>query len=223
MKVLALLVPLLVTIQAESSNDPQILTESGLVLGTWDYSISGRKYASFEGIPYAEPPTGKLRFERPVKKGKWNGTWEATNQISCIQYYHYTEPGDDFVKGDEDCLYVNVYSANTEAEKLLPVIIFIHGGAFMFNSGTTYGPKILMNRDLVYVTFNYRLGPLGFLSTEDEIVPGNNGIRDQILALEWIQTNIECFGGDPDSITLTGMSAGGASVQLHFMSPLSEG
>lgn len=80
-----------------------------------------------------------------------------------------------------------------------------------------------MDRNVIYVTFNYRLGPLGFLSTEDDVVSGNNGIRDQILALRWVKDNIVYFGGNPDSITVTGMSAGGASVQLYYLSPLTKG
>lgn len=129
----------------------------------------------------------------------------------------------NFNAGEEDCLHVNIYTPKLDPKARFSVIIFIHGGAFMFNHGTSYGPKIIMDRDIVYVTCNYRLGPLGFLSTEDETVPGNNGIRDQILALKWIKDNIIYFGGNPESITITGMSAGGASVQLHYLSPLSKG
>ncbi|CAH1119260.1 unnamed protein product [Phaedon cochleariae] len=124
---------------------------------------------------------------------------------------------------DEDCLYVNVYTPASNQSNRLPVLVYIHGGAFMFSYGGSYGPQILLDRDVVYVNFNYRLGPLGFLSTEDDIVPGNNGVKDQILALKWIKDNIKYFGGNPDSITIHGMSAGGASVQLHYLSPKSKG
>ncbi|KAF5283606.1 hypothetical protein FQR65_LT13812 [Abscondita terminalis] len=85
------------------------------------------------------------------------------------------------------------------------------------------GPKTLMDIDVILVTMNYRLGPLGFLSTEDEVVPGNLGMKDQVESLKWIQSNIEYFGGNPKSVTLTGLSAGGASVHYHYLSPLSEG
>lgn len=166
--------------------------------------------------------------------------WQAKTPSKCIQYNHFTPSGADYVigllpfsllnvfvrlvhLGEEDCLHVNVYTPRVDPKARFNVIIFIHGGAFMFNHGTSYGPKIIMDRDIVYVTFNYRLGPLGFLSTEDEVVPGNNGIRDQILALKWVKDNIAYFGGNPESITITGMSAGGASVHMHYLSPLSKG
>lgn len=111
----------------------------------------------------------------------------------------------------------------------------------MFNSGGLYGPEIILDRDVVYVNLNYRLGPLGkksnirifighnttiilgFLSTEDNELPGNNGLRDQILALKWVKQNIQYFGGDPNSITISGMSAGGASVQFHYLFRESKG
>lgn len=93
----------------------------------------------------------------------------------------------------------------------------------MFGGSRSYGPKIIMDRNIIFVNFNYRLGPLGFLSTEDNVVPGNMGMKDQVMALRWVKNNIQFFGGNPNSITLTGMSAGGASVHLHYMSPMSTG
>lgn len=85
------------------------------------------------------------------------------------------------------------------------------------------GPSKLMDRDFVYVSFNYRLGPLGFYSTGDSTLPGNYGLKDQVFALQWVQKNIEKFGGNPNSVTITGISSGGASVHLHYFSPLSKG
>lgn len=99
------------------------------------------------------------------------------------------------------------------------VIVFIHGGAFSFGGGSAYGPDYITEQDdVVFVTFNYRVGPLGFLSTGDYFVPGNNGLKDQVAALEWVQRNIASFGGDPKKVTLVGNSAGGASVHYHFLS-----
>jgi bile salt-stimulated lipase len=106
----------------------------------------------------------------------------------------------------------------------LEVIVHIHGGAYMYGSGHLYAnPQFLMDREVVFVTFNYRLGVLGFLSTEDDVVPGNNGLKDQVMALRWVQDNIASFGGNPNSVTLTGLSAGGSSVHLHYFSKMSEG
>ncbi|KAK9746889.1 Carboxylesterase family [Popillia japonica] len=130
------------------------------------------------------------------------------------------------VIGDEDCLYINVH---VPREKPTPsdnlnVIVHIHGGGFAIWDANFYaGEKYLMDEDVIFVTMNYRLGIFGFLSTEDLIIPGNNGMKDQALALVWIQKNIKYFGGNPGSVTITGMSAGGASVHLHYFSPLSRG
>ncbi|XP_065212963.1 LOW QUALITY PROTEIN: venom carboxylesterase-6-like [Planococcus citri] len=106
----------------------------------------------------------------------------------------------------------------------MDVMVFIHPGAFMYGSRRIYYPDyILQNDDLVYVSINYRLGVLGFLSTGDEAAPGNLGLKDQVAALKWIQRNIFKFGGNPASVTIVGCSAGGASVHYHLISPLSEG
>lgn len=204
-------------------NPPVINTSTGKIQGYFKHSTQGRRFAAFEGIPYAKPPVGKHRFREPEPLSSWEGIWPADTIYKCMQYFHYTKEGEDYVIGDEDCLYLNIYTPEINQLALLDVIIFIHGGAFMFNNGGTYGPKILMDRNVVYVSLNYRLGPLGFLSTEDQILPGNNGLKDQLLALKWIKENIQYFGGNPESITLSGMSAGGASVELHILSPLSTG
>jgi bile salt-stimulated lipase len=93
----------------------------------------------------------------------------------------------------------------------------------MFGYGGFQEPQFIQDRDVVFMSLNYRLGPLGFLSTEDNVVPGNNGLKDQILALHWIKQNAKYFGGNSDSITIAGMSAGGASVHFHYLSPKSRG
>lgn len=93
----------------------------------------------------------------------------------------------------------------------------------MFNYGGIYGVDKLLTNNLVFITFNYRLGPLGFLSTEDDVVPGNMGLKDQIAALKWVKKYISYFGGNPESITIAGNSAGAASVHLHSLMPASEG
>ncbi|VVC90840.1 unnamed protein product [Leptidea sinapis] len=125
-------------------------------------------------------------------------------------------------QSDEDCLYLNVHSPRVQIGANLPVLVFIHGGAFMYGAGSLYKADHFMDRDMVVVTLNYRLGPLGFLSTEDEASPGNYGLKDQSFALQWVKQNIKMFGGDPDSVTLTGCSAGGASVHYHYLSPMSK-
>ncbi|CAH2048810.1 unnamed protein product, partial [Iphiclides podalirius] len=203
--------------EARGSN-PVVRIPHGLLQGTWRISTNGRNYASFQGVPYARPPVGKYRFREPQQLKPWLGIWDASKPLSeCIQY----DPFQQKVTGSENCLYVNVHTPKLNAGALLPVVVFIHGGAFMYGSGSVYDASHLMDRDMVVVTLNYRLGPLGFLSTGDEVIPGNAGLKDQSFALQWVKHNIMMFGGDPDSITLTGCSAGGASVHYHYLSPMS--
>lgn len=104
-------------------------------------------------------------------------------------------------------------------------MFWIYGGGFRAGSGIFkfYGPQNLIDENVILVTFNYRLGPLGFLSTGDHVIPGNAGMKDQVLALRWVQTNIKYFGGDPNKVTIFGESAGGMSVGLHLVSQKSNG
>lgn len=141
------------------------------------------------------------------------------------------QPSHNNYKVSEDCLFVNVYShsllsPSDERKKLLPVIVYIHPGVFMQWSGTSEhhaGPEYLMDREVILVTINYRLGTLGFLATGTADSPGNYGLKDQVLVLEWIRDYIENFGGDPNSVTIMGYSCGGVSGTLHMVSPRSRG
>ncbi|XP_055844168.1 esterase 6-like [Episyrphus balteatus] len=171
-------------------------------------------YYSFTNIRYAEPP---VRFE-PSKpyESNWEGIQNATGEmLACVQFERFA----NFTKGQEDCLFLNIFTPQkADNNNLLPVFIYIHGGAFMYGSAAFYSPKIIMEEgNMIVVTINYRLGPLGFLSTEDGAIPGNLGLKDQQLALRWIKKNIHLFGGDPEKILLTGESAGGASVHFHVL------
>ncbi|XP_023954292.2 venom carboxylesterase-6 [Bicyclus anynana] len=202
------------------SQGPKVRLANGVLQGTWRESTKGRKFASFFGVPYAQPPVGENRFREPQALKPWPGVWNASNLLSpCLQY----DPIQDGIIGSEDCLFVNVHTPTPCDDALLPVVIFIHGGAFMYGAGGQYDGVHMMDRDLVFVTVNYRLGPLGFLSTGDKQIPGNAGLKDQSFALKWVRDNILKFGGNPDSVTLTGCSAGGASVHYHYLSPLSRG
>ena len=138
----------------------------------------------------------------------------------------------NFVKGEEDCLVVSIYTPNVKISekgkkeiKLLPVFVWLHGGAFHKGSGNGdyHGPNRIMDYGVVMVTMNFRLGPLGFMSLEDDILPGNLGLWDQKMALEWIQLNIPSYGGDPTKVTIAGSGAGGVSATLHYLSPQSKG
>ncbi|XP_069699397.1 venom carboxylesterase-6-like isoform X2 [Periplaneta americana] len=127
------------------------------------------------------------------------------------------------VAGSEDCLYLNVFSPKVATNAGMDVMVWFHGGGFVSGAGSFYGPEHLLDEDIVLVTVNYRLGPIGFLSTGDAVAPGNFGLKDQVAALRWVHENIRVFGGNPDSVTLFGESAGGSSVHYHMLSPLSKG
>ena len=126
-----------------------------------------------------------------------------------------------YKRGDEDCLILNVFTKRHYSPgSMKKVIVFIHGGGFVVGSSIPYIPGTFVNaHDVVFVTVNYRLGVLGFLSTEDEASPGNYGLWDMVLALNWVKNNIAAFGGDPDDVTISGESAGGAAVSYLTLAP----
>ncbi|XP_034832484.1 venom carboxylesterase-6-like [Maniola hyperantus] len=201
-----------------ATQGPKVRVANGILQGAWRVSTNGRSFASFLGVPYARPPIGKYRFREPQAAKPWPGEWDATRVLSpCLQY----DPTENGIIGSEDCLFVNIHTPKPKADALLPVVVFIHGGAYMYGAGGLYDGVHMMDRDVVFVTLNYRLGPIGFLSTGDGQIPGNAGLKDQSFALKWVRDNIIMFGGNPDSVTLTGCSAGGASVHYHYLSPLS--
>ncbi|CAG4948038.1 unnamed protein product [Colias eurytheme] len=157
----------------------------------------------------------------PNPAPKWNGTFDAViDDKKCPQ-----NSTDNLIIGDEDCLSLNVYTPLKSENKLYPVMVFIHGGGFKTGSGmpSIYGPENLVKRKVILVTFNYRLGVLGFLCLGIKEAAGNMGLKDQVEALRWVKNNIRAFGGDPDNITLFGESSGAASVVYHMLSPMSAG
>ncbi|XP_028167025.1 venom carboxylesterase-6-like [Ostrinia furnacalis] len=201
-----------------------VKVNEGLLLGALLPLSTGQgSYYSFKGIPYAEPPVGNLRFKDPRPVKPWIGIKEALlHGPVCIQFNRIIN---SYVPGSEDCLYLNVYTPDLTPAKPLPVMVFIHGGAFRSGSGNSliYGPDFIVQKNVVLVTLNYRLDALGFLKLDTKDVPGNAGLKDQSLALKWVHDNIAAFGGDPELITLAGQSAGSASVTYHMLSPMSKG
>uniref|UniRef100_A0A1L8EGG4 carboxylesterase n=1 Tax=Haematobia irritans TaxID=7368 RepID=A0A1L8EGG4_HAEIR len=181
-------------------------------------------YYSFEGIPYAKPPLGELRFRAPQPADPWQGILKCFQcKSKPVQYNLITK----WVEGSEDCLYVNVYAKKLQSPKPLPVMVWIYGGGYQVgeSSRDMYSPDYFLQRDVVFVTFNYRLGILGFLCFDDPDlnIPGNAGLKDQVLALKWVKQNIHKFNGDPNNITVFGESAGGASTQFMTMTPQTKG
>ncbi|KAG5895361.1 hypothetical protein JTB14_029588 [Gonioctena quinquepunctata] len=194
---------------------------TGQIKGRIRTTITGASMYSFQGIPFAEPPINELRFQAPKVKSPWQGIWDATQERSFC--YQMTAKTPD---GSEDCLFVNVFAPkNPSLNASLPVMFFIYGGGFIEGASVeiNYGANHFMDHDVIIVTSNYRVGPFGFLSTGDDVIPGNNGLKDQLLALQWTNENIQYFGGDPNKITIFGQSAGAASVSYHILSPKSKG
>ncbi|XP_072396020.1 para-nitrobenzyl esterase-like isoform X1 [Diabrotica undecimpunctata] len=182
-------------------------------------SAEGKSYYAFQDIPYAEPPTGPNRFRPPKPHGAWEGVLDVTeNKKTCAQV---NDPN-----SVEDCLVLNVYTpVRASPDKSLPVFFWIHGGAFVVGNGSifSFNPKFLIDYDIIIVTMNYRLGPFGFLTTLDENIPGNLGLKDQLLALKWTYDHIIRFGGDPKKITVGGESAGSMSAGFHLLSKAARG
>ncbi|GAB6024658.1 hypothetical protein CHUAL_014258 [Chamberlinius hualienensis] len=201
-----------------------VITQYGKIQGYRSFSTSGKPYDSFLAIPYAKPPINELRFKPPEPLDKWEGirNGSADGPI-CPQ----PSLKDGAISGEEDCLYLNVYVSkiNDDTKNLLPVMFYIHGGGWSYESGSLswYGPQNYMDYPIILVTFNYRIGALGFLSTNDSSSKGNYGMLDQVLALKWVKNNIMNFGGDPRRITIFGNSVGSSSVAFHLLSPLSKG
>ncbi|XP_068633808.1 juvenile hormone esterase-like [Battus philenor] len=202
----------------------RVRVEQGLLEGQrLEALVSGDVYYSFKGIPYAAPPVGALRFKAPRPPAPWEGIRKATDHGPvCTQRDIFTN---QFVDGSEDCLYLNVYSPDLNPSTPAAVMVFIHGGGFKSGSGNDdhYGPDFLLPHGVVLVTLNYRLDALGFLCLDTKEVPGNAGLKDQVAALEWVQRNINRFGGDPGNVTVVGESAGGASTALLAVAPRARG
>ncbi|KAK3927494.1 Venom carboxylesterase-6 [Frankliniella fusca] len=179
-----------------------------------------RDYAAFWGVPFAQPPVGERRFKPPVPL-PIPTVVNAKNSSTPVCLQIDRMPGT--VAGSEDCLTLQIFTPNYDRDAGLDVIVLLHGGGFVFGKGPRSGLQYIMDYDVVLVNVDYRLGLLGYLSFEDEELPGNAGMLDQVEALRWVQKNIMYFGGNNKSVTLVGFSAGSASALMHTLSPLSKG
>ncbi|XP_069973879.1 acylcarnitine hydrolase-like [Penaeus vannamei] len=202
----------------------EVELRQGRISGASERAGWGGVWYGFRGIPYAQAPVGDLRFRDPRAAGSWAGVRNGSLAPPlCPQVdANPGEEGEAVVRGEEDCLYLNVFTPRPFASTL-PVMVWIHGGAFLVGGAGEYGPLPLLTRDVVLVTLQYRLGTLGFLSTEDPALPGNLGLKDQTAALRWVRENIRDLGGDPDKVTVFGQGAGAASAHLQVLSPQAEG
>jgi para-nitrobenzyl esterase len=213
-----------------------VKTESGYISG-----IRGNdtEVLVFKGIPYAAPPVGELRWKEPRQVKKWDGARKCDTfgpnamQITPVPRDVYTSefftPVDEPMS--EDCLYLNIWTAAKSNQEKRPVIVYIHGGGFVENSGSciVFDGESMAKKGVIFITFNYRLGVFGFFAHPDltkespHNASGNYGILDQIAALRWVKSNIAAFGGDPDNVTIAGESAGALSVNALSASPLAMG
>lgn len=180
----------------------------------------------FLGVPFAAPPIGTLRLKPPQPPNSWepNIRQAKTHGNICWQdttfEFIFNPYGRNYTVS-EDCLYLDVYTPNISLS--LPVMVYIHGGGYGSGAAIGYPSEVLALQGVVVVVIQYRLGPFGFLTTGDSAAPGNFGMLDQVEALKWVKDNIDKFGGNANKVTIFGESAGGSSVTLHLLSPLSDG
>jgi para-nitrobenzyl esterase len=179
---------------------------------------------AWRGIPYARPPIGPLRFRPPEPPPEWVGVRDALEYGNRSLQGEFGPAAPGAPPTDEDCLYLNVTAPAGASGR--PVLFWLHGGGYETGDGSgevTDGVAFARTHALVVVTINYRLGALGFLDLPGEHPTGAAGLHDQIAALRWTRENIAAFGGDPDQITVYGLSAGGKSVTNLLASPLASG
>jgi para-nitrobenzyl esterase len=219
---------------APAALDDPIRIESGLIAGEMGADASIRAY---KGIPFAAPPVDSLRWRLPQPPASWDGVRSADSfSAACMQNVAgerlpWTQTFMHQGEVSEDCLYLNVWTAAASADENQPVMVYIYGGGFNEGSSAVavYDGEELAKKGVVLVSFNYRVGPLGFMAhpalTDESAhdASGNYGLLDQVAALEWVQHNIAAFGGDPSRVTIFGQSAGAMSVALLLQSPLAEG
>ncbi|MEJ3659172.1 carboxylesterase family protein [Actinomycetes bacterium KLBMP 9759] len=201
---------------SQAAADPAVVR----VTGGEVRGVATETHLRVQGIPYAAPPVGELRWRSPTPVAGWTGVRDGTTPPQpCPQA---SESG---VVGSEDCLYLNV-DAPRDAGTDLPVMVFVHGGGFTSGQGAPYDPARVVDRgDVVVVTINYRLGALGFLAHLgfDDPAVGNFGIADQQAALRWVRENAAAFGGDPRNVTLWGESSGAFATCAQLASPAARG
>ncbi|MYT19834.1 carboxylesterase family protein [Streptomyces sp. SID7760] len=210
--------------RSPGGDGPVVRTDHGLVRG-----VPHGSYTTYDGIPYAAPPTGSRRWRPPAPAAPWSGVRDATAQAQrCVQM---PAPGAATVAGSEDCLYLNVTaptrkaaSAPPSAGRKRPVLVWLHGGAFLGGSGNDFSAEHLAVRgDAVVVTVNYRLGVFGYFAHPGLGSAVPFGLADQQAALRWVKANAERFGGDPRNVTLFGESAGALGICAHLTSPAAAG
>ena len=215
-------------LSASASGADRVRISNGVIEGLGAQKSGVR---TFKGIPFAQPPTGVLRWKEPQQVKNWDGVRQATNfGPRCMQAPIFGDMGFRSNGISEDCLYLNVWTPASSGKERLPVLVYFYGGGFVAGDGSEprYDGESMAGKGIVTVTTNYRLGVFGFLAHPEltaespHHASGNYGLLDQAAALRWVQENIAAFGGDPKRVTIAGESAGSISVSALMASPLSK-
>jgi para-nitrobenzyl esterase len=221
-------------VQLASADSLTVKTAQGEVHGKL---VSDGRTRAFLGMPFAAPPVGDLRWKAPQPPAPWSGVRDATNFAArCAQWPIWADYIFQDAGPSEDCLYLDVYtpaaasSTHPLPRHLLPVMVWVHGGGYAAggSSEPRYSNSPLVDRGVVLVNINYRMGVFGFLASEDLRregggAAGNYGLMDMVAALQWVRANIARFGGDPNNVTIFGESAGSFAVSTLMASPLAQG
>jgi para-nitrobenzyl esterase len=202
----------------ESTLVPTVRTKQGLIEGFNEAGIF-----KFLGVPYAEPPVGERRWMPPVPAAAWTGVRKAHDFGPICPQTAGAVFRTRAKSQSEDCLYLNVWTRSLDAMAKQPVMVWIHGGGYLGGGGCEDGTdgSHLATQGVTVISFNYRLGAFGYLAHPE--LGSNFGLQDQIAVLQWVQQNIEHFGGDPGSVTIFGQSAGGHSVRMLLIAPAASG
>jgi para-nitrobenzyl esterase len=213
---------------ASAADAPRVTTANGIVEGVAEPS----GIRAFRGIPFAAPPVGDLRWKAPQPPKNWDGVRPAEKfGAQCMQRRVFGDMNFRASGMSEDCLFLNVWTPAKSATERLPVLVYYYGGGFIAGDGSEprYDGEAMARRGIVALTVNYRLGVFGFFAHPEltkespQHASGNQGLLDQVAALQWVQRNLAAFGGDPSRVTIAGESAGSISVSVLMASPLSKG
>ena len=218
----------------EEASEPALVAAEVTVTGGIVRGVVGEDgLKQYHDIPFAAPPVGERRWAPPGPVQPWDGVRDAAAPgPACVQQGAqggFYDAATAVAAMDEDCLTLSVWTRSQNVDELLPTMVWIHGGGLTVGSGDAYPGELLTAKGVVLVTVNYRLGPFGFLALADLTAEsangtsGNQGLHDQIAALEWVRDNIASFGGDPGNVTIFGESAGSMSVSILQASPRAKG